>query len=207
MKNKEYMSLKKMIDYIDKALRYTKGYTFEKFCENEEKVDATVFAISQIGELVKNISKETMEKYPNIEWIIIKNLRNKIVHDYEGIKLTFIWDIISNDLPELKEKLERIINAEKIQRISILEKKIKLQNDQCQKNLIKRYKDLEDFKNDLLKNIFIALKQAENGEVISFEDFCKEMSEKYELQEYTCTFFAIAKANIHLNFLYISIKI
>lgn len=114
MKNKEYMSLKKMIDYIDKALRYTKGYTFEKFCENEEKVDATVFAISQIGELVKNISKETMEKYPNIEWIIIKNLRNKIVHDYEGIKLTFIWDVISNDLPELKEKLEKIINSEKI---------------------------------------------------------------------------------------------
>ena len=115
MKNKEYMSLKKMIDYIDKALRYTKGYTFEKFCENEEKVDATVFAISQIGELVKNISKETNAYYRNInESIIIKNLRNKIVHDYEGIKLTFIWDIISNDLPELKEKLERIINAEKI---------------------------------------------------------------------------------------------
>lgn len=45
----------------------------------------------------------------------------------------------------------------------------------------KQYKDLEDFKNDLLKNIFIALKQAENGKVISFEDFCKEMSEKYEL--------------------------
>lgn len=45
----------------------------------------------------------------------------------------------------------------------------------------KQYKDLEDFKNDLLKNISIALKQAENGEVISFEDFCKEMSEKYEL--------------------------
>ena len=43
-----------------------------------------------------------------------KYLRNKIVHDYEGIKLTFIWDIISNDLPELKEKLERIINDEKI---------------------------------------------------------------------------------------------
>lgn len=49
------------------------------------------------------------------------------------------------------------------------------------KKFDKRYKDLEDFKNDLLKNISIALKQAENGEVISFEDFCKEMSEKYEL--------------------------
>ena len=45
----------------------------------------------------------------------------------------------------------------------------------------KQYKDLEDFKNDLLKNISIALKQAENGEVISFENFCKEMSEEYGL--------------------------
>ncbi len=112
MKNKEYMSLKKMIEYIDKALRYTENCNFEQFTNNEEKVDATVFAISQIGELVKNISKETMNKYPNIEWIVIKNLRNKIVHDYEGIKLNFIWDIISNDLIQLRNDLEIIIENE-----------------------------------------------------------------------------------------------
>ena len=109
MKNKEYISIKKMIDYIDKALRYTENCNFESFSNNEEKVDATVFAISQVGELVKNISKETMEQYSNIEWIIIKNLRNKIVHDYEGIKLNFIWDIINNDLPELKKDLTDIL--------------------------------------------------------------------------------------------------
>ena len=68
------------------------------------------FAISQIGELVKNISKETIEKYPNIEWIIIKNLRNKIVHDYEGIKLNLIWDIVTNDIVQLKEDLEEILD-------------------------------------------------------------------------------------------------
>lgn len=109
MKNKEFISITKMIEYINKALRYTKNCNFEEFSNNEEKVDATVFAISQIGELVKNISKETMVKYPNIEWIIIKNLRNKIVHDYEGIKLNFIWDIITNDLIKLKKDLEQIL--------------------------------------------------------------------------------------------------
>ncbi len=115
MKNKEYMSIKKMIEYINKALRYTKDCDFQTFSNNEEKVDATVFAISQIGELVKNISKETMEKYPQIEWIIIKNLRNKIVHDYEGIKLNFIWDIITEDIVKLKTDLEKILeeNMEK----------------------------------------------------------------------------------------------
>ena len=109
MKNKEYMSLKKMIEYINKALKYTEGCSFETFSPNEEKVDATVFAISQIGELVKNITKETMERYNNIEWIIIKNLRNKIVHDYEGINLNLIWDIITDDIIQLKMDLEKIL--------------------------------------------------------------------------------------------------
>ena len=109
MKNKEYMSLKKMIEYINKALKYTEGCSFETFSRNEEKVDATVFAISQIGELVKNITKETMERYNNIEWIIIKNLRSKIVHDYEGINLNLIWDIITDDIIQLKMDLEKIL--------------------------------------------------------------------------------------------------
>ena len=74
-----------MIEYINKAIK------FEQFCEDKKTIDATVFAISQIGELVKNISIETIEKYPNIEWNMIKGLRNRIVHDYEGINLTSIW--------------------------------------------------------------------------------------------------------------------
>ena len=109
MKNKEYMSIIKMIEYIDKAQRYTKGCDYVSFINNEEKVDATIFAISQIGELVKNISKETMSKHPNIEWIVIKNLRNKIVHDYEGIQLNLIWDILNEDILKLKNDLQSIL--------------------------------------------------------------------------------------------------
>lgn len=112
MKSKEYMSIKKMIEYIDKAIRYTKNCDFDDFSRNEEKIDATVFAISQIGELVKNISKETIDKYSNIEWIIIKNLRNKIVHDYEGINLNLIWDIITEDILKLKVDLEELLIEE-----------------------------------------------------------------------------------------------
>lgn len=115
MKNKEYISLVKMIEYIDKATNYTSGYNFEKFCKDEKTVDATVFAISQIGELVKNISKETMEKYQFIEWNMIKGLRNRIVHDYEGISLKSIWYVISEDITQLKQNIEQIIKEEKIE--------------------------------------------------------------------------------------------
>ena len=113
MKNKEYMSIVKMIEYINKAIKYVNGYNFEEFCKDEKTVDATIFAISQIGELVKNISKETMKKYNNIEWNMIKGLRNRIVHDYEGISLKSIWYVIENDLIELKENIQKILDKEK----------------------------------------------------------------------------------------------
>ena len=113
MKNKEYISLIKMIEYIDKAREYTKGYTFESFCNDDKTIDATIFVISQIGELVKNISNETINKYNDIEWNMIKGLRNRIVHDYEGISLKSIWYVVNNDIIELKEYIQKILEKEK----------------------------------------------------------------------------------------------
>lgn len=113
MKSKEYIALQKMIEYIDKSIVYTEGYTFEEFCNDSKTVDATVFTISQIGELVKNISKETMDKYSNIEWNMIKGLRNRIVHDYEGIILKSIWHVVKVDIIELKNEVQNIIETEK----------------------------------------------------------------------------------------------
>ena len=115
MKNKEYISLVKMMEYIEKSIKYTEGYSFEQFCEDEKTIDATIFAISQIGELVKNISKDTMTKYKNIEWNMMKGLRNIIVHDYEGINLKSIWFIINNDILKLKQDVQNIIEQEKIE--------------------------------------------------------------------------------------------
>ena len=113
MKNNENISILKMIEYISKVERYTNNCSFDSFSDNEEKVDATIFAISQIGELVKNISKETMDKYSNIEWNMIKGLRNRIVHDYEGISLKSIWFVINNDIVQLKEDIQNILNDDK----------------------------------------------------------------------------------------------
>ena len=114
MKNKEYVSFTKMIEYIDKSIKYTKDYTFEEFEKDEKTIDATVFAISQIGEIVKNISKETMIKYSDIEWNMIKGLRNRIVHDYEGISLKSIWYVINNDIVQLKKSIKKILENENI---------------------------------------------------------------------------------------------
>ena len=115
MKNKEIDSIKKMIEYIDKSIKYTKGYDFDKFLKDEKTQDAVIFNISQIGELIKNISEETKENNKDIEWQMIKGLRNRIVHDYEGINLKSIWFVVNNDILQLKQDIQNIIEQEKIE--------------------------------------------------------------------------------------------
>ena len=110
MNNKEKYSILKMIEYIDKSINYTKDLNYESFENDIKTQDATIFNISQIGELVKNVTSDTMDKYNNIEWKMIKGLRNRIIHDYIGINLTNIWYVIENDLPALKEELAKILN-------------------------------------------------------------------------------------------------
>ena len=110
MRNREIDSLYQMIGYIDKALMYTKDIDYEEFLNDVKTQDATIFNISQIGELIKNISDSTMLKYNKIEWQMIKGLRNRIIHDYSGINLNNIWYIIEFDLIKLKKDLEEIVD-------------------------------------------------------------------------------------------------
>ena len=108
MKNKEYQSIIKMIEYINRAEQYTRGLTFEEFSEDMKTIDATVLVISQIGELVKNLGKDFQKQYSFVDWKVLKGLRNKIVHDYEGIRIDLIWSIVKEDVPQLKNDLQKI---------------------------------------------------------------------------------------------------
>jgi uncharacterized protein with HEPN domain len=74
-------------------------------------VEACVFNLSQIGELVNKLDKEYMSQHPDIPWVEMKGLRNRIVHDYEGINLILIWEIIDIDIKKLKEQLLILTNS------------------------------------------------------------------------------------------------
>ena len=104
MNDKEKYTILKMIEYINKSINYTKDLNYELFEKDVKTQDATIFNISQIGELVRNITDETINRYNNIEWRMIKGLRNRIIHDYDGINLSNIWYTIENDLPMLKKR-------------------------------------------------------------------------------------------------------
>lgn len=106
MKNEKI--LKKMLGYTSKLIEYCKDYTYESFTADPKLVDACVFNLSQIGELCHLVDHTYAEKHPEVPWNEIYGLRNRIVHDYEGINLRLIWEIISEDIPQLKQTLQAL---------------------------------------------------------------------------------------------------
>ena len=106
MKNK--IIVEKILKYISKVLDYTKDTDYDAFINNSILVEACVFNLSQIGELANKIDKDFEESNPSIPWRVMYGLRNKIVHDYEGVNLVLIWDIVKEDLPELNNQLEEL---------------------------------------------------------------------------------------------------
>ena len=90
------------------ALEFVKGYNFEKFQKDDKTVSACVFCLSQIGEAVSKLSDEFVTAHKDIPWHKIKGLRNRIVHDYEGVKLTTVWEVLVDFLPTLAEYVSKI---------------------------------------------------------------------------------------------------
>ncbi|MDU5083275.1 DUF86 domain-containing protein [Tissierella carlieri] len=108
MKNQKI--IQKIINYIDSILKYTNDVDCDEFRNNSMMVEACVFNLSQIGELVNKLDKEYLSKYNEVPWFKIRGLRNRIVHDYEGVNLNLIWEIIDMDIKILKEQLLKLIN-------------------------------------------------------------------------------------------------
>lgn len=110
MKSKDKIVLMKVLKYIEEIEEFIYGYSHEKFNNDRKTVNACVFNLSQIGELVKKISEETVKENPNVEWRGLKALRNRIVHDYEGVNLNMVWGFLDTELGELKKQIQDIVN-------------------------------------------------------------------------------------------------
>lgn len=62
-----------------------------------------------IGEAVRCLPDSFREKYPDIPWSKIIGMRNILTHQYFGIDVDVVWAVIENDLPDLKDKITRIL--------------------------------------------------------------------------------------------------
>lgn len=108
---REYKAyLRDILEAIRKIERYSEDISFEEFVDDELIQDGIVRNLEIIGEAVKYIPEDAKKDYPEVEWRKIAGLRDILIHAYFGIDVEVIWDIVKNKIPNLKEKIEKILS-------------------------------------------------------------------------------------------------
>ena len=102
--------LKHILDAIKDIETFTKGITYQEYNSNYMMRLALVKLFEIIGEASARMSDPLKNKFNEIEWQILKAVRNILIHEYFGIDYQTIWDSIQKDIPVLKIKIEEIIN-------------------------------------------------------------------------------------------------
>jgi uncharacterized protein with HEPN domain len=102
--------------YIEDALEaieaidsYLDGLSYDNFITDRKTYSATIREYIIIGEAIAHTIDILEVKVPDFPWRIIKDFRNIIVHEYFGVDSEMVWDISTNELKNLKEKLLHIL--------------------------------------------------------------------------------------------------
>ncbi len=112
MKRKNHkLYIEDILEAVDKVERYTRGLTYEAFAKNDMAADAVIRNLEIIGEASRNIPGDIRQKFPDIPWKRMIGLRNIAIHEYFGVDLSIIWEIISKNLPETKPKIEAMLEG------------------------------------------------------------------------------------------------
>jgi uncharacterized protein with HEPN domain len=115
-KENDLLYLLNILEHSGKIWKYTENIaSAEALYEFNEQLNlnASLTLLANIGENVGKISEELKQEYQGIEWQSIKDFRNKVVHNYAGIDIDIVFEIITEDLRKLKPEIEQII-AKKI---------------------------------------------------------------------------------------------
>ena len=98
-------------DSIINIEKYVQNETSDSFCKKDLLHDAVLLQFIIIGEAINSVEEELLEKYP-YPWYKVRSFRNMIAHEYFNIKLSAVWKIIEENLPELKTTIETILKRE-----------------------------------------------------------------------------------------------
>lgn len=97
---------------IQECIEAIESYTHEgkeAFMQTRMIQDAVIRNFEVLGEATKKLSTEFREKYSEVPWRRIAGLRDVLIHDYLRVDLNEVWGIISDYLPELKFKIQIIM--------------------------------------------------------------------------------------------------
>ena len=99
-------------DMLDAALaiqEFAGCASFEKYAANKMMRSAVERQLGILGEAARRVSETLKTKSPDIPWRQIVGLRNVLAHEYGDIRDERVWQIVSDNLPGLIDRLKALV--------------------------------------------------------------------------------------------------
>ncbi len=85
----------------EKIVEFTAGMDYADFAADDKTVYAVIRAVEIMEEATKRTSSDVLARYPGIPWTDIVGMRNIVIHNYNDVNLSTVWDTVVDDVPLL----------------------------------------------------------------------------------------------------------
>ena len=101
-----------ILERVQRIERHVVGMDLQAFVGDEKTTDAVVRSLEVIGEAASRMPSEYRRSHSEIPWRRIIGLRNRVIHAYFEVDLELVWEIVSNELPTLREQIRALLREE-----------------------------------------------------------------------------------------------
>ncbi len=99
-----------ILEAIHQIRKYLADQNEESFLKDRKTQDAVIRNLEIIGEAAGKLPEQMQKGEPEIDWRKITGLRNILIHEYFGINLPIVWDVVQNKLGPLETVCQRLLD-------------------------------------------------------------------------------------------------
>ncbi len=116
MKRDYILFLEDISQRAEKIANYIDGMDLDTFKEDDKTVSACIREIEVIGEAAKQIPSDIREAFGDLPWSLMAKMRDKLIHWYFEIDEEIVWNVAKDKLPQIKVRIDEIIEIIEKQR-------------------------------------------------------------------------------------------
>lgn len=99
-----------ILEAISRVREYTRDLDESAFKSDTLRQDAVIRNLEVLGEAVKQIPVNVRAGYPDVEWRKMAGLRDVLSHQYFGIDVEVLWDVVVNKLTDVEDGIRSLLN-------------------------------------------------------------------------------------------------